>query len=450
MLKQPRHRVANVNPASDNLAAQSFSRGEDVAANFPELAIKPERLQADLKALERFTDPDLPWTRRAFSQQYAEARSWLAQRMREAGLDVHVDAAANLIGRRGGKGNRVLMIGSHTDTVEAGGRFDGIVGVLGALEVARCLEEANLELSFPLEVVDFLCEEPTVLNLSPLGSRIMAGNVTQEHVEAVQAPFGGSLPEAIDALGGDAKHLDRARRDLGEITAYLELHIEQGAVLEREGLAVGVVTSIAAPCRARVTFTGVADHAGATPMPERYDALAGAAELVLTVERIASAPGMVEEGVGTVGWLSVSPNMVNVIPGRVDLTVEVRSTDREALVIARREVDEEIRAIADRRRLDHTIAWQHLEQPVEVPVRMQECVASACDALGLAYQHLPSRASHDAARLSGITPVGMVFIRCKDGKSHCPEEWAELEDIVTGTRVLGQSLLRVNAMLRGA
>ena len=421
-----------------------------MTAGFPDLPIRPDRIQADLTALERFTDPDLPWTRRAFSPQYSASRAWLADRMREAGLEVRVDAAANLIGRRGGPGGRVLMLGSHTDTVEAGGRFDGIVGVVGALEVARCLNEAGVELFLPLEVVDFLCEEPTIVNLSPLGSRIMAGNLTGEHFGGAVTPFGDALTDAIDALGGDSANVEAARRSLGEIAGYLELHIEQGAVLERESLAIGVVTSIAAPCRARVSLTGLADHAGATPMNERRDALAGAAELVLAVERIARAPGMIEEGVGTVGWLSVSPNMVNVIPGRVDLTVEVRSTDAEALAIARRSVDEEIRAIADRRSLDQAVEWQHVERPVPLPEHMQGAVAQACEDLGFPVRRLPSRASHDAARLAPVAPAGMVFIRCKEGRSHCPEEWADLDDVVQGTRVLGQALFRVDEMARNA
>ncbi len=421
-----------------------------MAPGLPDLEVRRDRLRADLEAIARFTDPDLPYTRRAFTPRYTEARRWLTERFIDAGLDVRTDAAGNLIGRRGGAGDRVLMLGSHTDTVEAGGRFDGIVGVMGALEVARALKESGTELSLPLEVVDFVCEEPTVVNLSPLGSRIMAGDVTAAHVAATETHLGQPLADAIDALGGNAKQVETARRKLGDIAGYLELHIEQGSVLEREGLAVGVVTTIAAPCRALVALTGTADHAGATAMADRRDALAGAAELVLAVERIASAPGMVEEGVGTVGWLRVSPNMVNVIPGRVDLSVEVRSTEAEALAVARREIEAEIHGIAERRKLDATFDWQHTELPVPLPEHMRAVVAQACDDLAMPYRYLPSRASHDAARLAPVAPAGMVFIRCKDGRSHCPEEWADINDIVAGTRVLGQALLRLDEMVRGS
>jgi len=407
------------------------------------LDIKPERIERDFKTLETFTDPTALWSRRAFSPEYKEARAWLSEQFRLAGLEVFNDAASNLIGRRGGDGNQVFMMGSHTDTVKSGGRFDGIVGVLGALEIARCLQDSDINLALPLEIVDFTCEEPTV-NLSPLGSRIMAGDVVQNNLKEVVTPFGDTVFDAIDALGGDSSNILKARRISGQIAGYLELHIEQGAVLEKEGLAAGIVTTIAAPCRGRVQFVGSADHAGATPMPDRKDALLGAAELVIAIEKIVTSTGMVDENVGTVGWLNVSPNMINVIPGQVDMSVEVRSTDIESLVISRKSIEDEVVNISERRGLKSNLTWDHLEDPVPLPSYMQDIVKSAFSDLGVPIRQLPSRASHDAARIAPITPAGMVFIRCLEGKSHCPEEWASMDDIVLGTRLLGQSLFRLN------
>lgn len=407
------------------------------------LDIKPERIERDFKTLETFTDPTALWSRRAFSPEYKEARAWLSEQFRLAGLEVFNDAASNLIGRRGGDGNQVFMMGSHTDTVKSGGRFDGIVGVLGALEIARCLQDSDINLALPLEIVDFTCEEPTV-NLSPLGSRIMAGDVVQNNLKGVVTPFGDTVFDAIDALGGDSSNILKARRISGQIAGYLELHIEQGAVLEKEGLAAGIVTTIAAPCRGRVQFFGSADHAGATPMPDRKDALLGAAELVIAIEKIVTSTGMVDENVGTVGWLNVSPNMINVIPGQVDMSVEVRSTDIESLVISRKSIEDEVVNISERRGLKSNLTWDHLEDPVPLPSYMQDIVKSAFSDLGVPIRQLPSRASHDAARIAPITPAGMVFIRCLEGKSHCPEEWASMDDIVLGTRLLGQSLFRLN------
>ncbi len=408
------------------------------------LPIKPERIQADIDAISRFTDPGIPYTRRAFSPQYLESRAWLYKQFEDAGLSVRVDAAGNLIGRRGEEGYPVLMMGSHTDTVQGGGRFDGILGVMAALEVARALNESSIELKHPLEIVDFVCEEPTIVNLSPLGSRIMAGDVTINEVSSAVTPFGQSLSEAIIDLGGNPSQLETAVRQPGSIAGYLELHIEQAPVLERGNLSVGVVTAIAAPCRAKVSIRGSADHAGATMMTDRKDALAAAAELVLLVEKVATSPLMSPEGVGTVGWLENLPNMANVIPGEVNLTVEIRSIEAAPLVQAMHEIDQELAEIAQRRGLDASIEWQHIEEPVTLPLQMQEAVSQACESLGLPVMKMPSRASHDAARLAPVAPAGMVFIRCKEGRSHASEEWASIGDIEDGAKVLARSLLNLD------
>tara|TARA_Y100001960_G_scaffold318214_1_gene387664 strand:- start:1265 stop:2545 length:1281 start_codon:yes stop_codon:yes gene_type:complete len=409
--------------------------------------VSKARLQENLNTLERFTDSSLPYTRRAFSSYYYEARHWLYQQFQDAGLKTSVDPAGNLIGRLGPSGVPSVCIGSHIDTVEAGGRFDGIVGVLAALEVARCLQDAGIELSYPLEIIDFVCEEPTIVNLSPLGSRIMSGDVTSEMVNIASTPFGESLPDAIKRLGGNPAKISEVKRDIGDILGYLELHIEQGPVLEKAGLGLGVVTVVAAPCRAAVSLVGVADHAGATSMLDRRDALAGAAELTLAVEKIVSSPDIVQESVGTVGSLKVSPNMVNIIPGRVDMTVEVRSTVPEALEWAREEIETTLNNLAARRGLEAKIEWLQIEEPVPVPLDMQNIIAQAANDVGVPKMSLASRASHDAAKLAPIAPVGMLFIPCMDGRSHCPEEWADINDIITGTKVLGQALLRLDEYL---
>ena len=269
----------------------------------------------------------------------------------------------------------------------------------------------------------------------------MAGDITTEMVAAETTHTGGSLVQAINILGGDAENLEQAKREPGDVVAYLELHIEQGKVLEREGFPVGVVTAVAGPYRGSVTITGQADHAGATPMDDRKDALPAAAELILAVERIAKTPEFSPDAVGTTGWIQNHPNMVNVIPGEVTVRMEFRSTELTALENMKSHFESELGAIAKRRGLSATFEWQHNEAPVKIPDDLQNIVARACQQLDLPVFHLPSRASHDAARLAHIMPVGMVFIPCKDGKSHTPDEWAELNDIVTGTQVLGRSLL---------
>ena len=415
----------------------------------PTLHVQARRIQDDLDILDGFTDPEVPYTRRAFSPLYQQARQWLAERMADAGLGVQVDAASNLIGRLKGLDDtaRPLMMGSHIDTVEAGGRFDGIIGVLGALEVARCIRESGATLHRTLEVFDFTCEEPTVVGLTPLGSRIISGDITPEQVAAATTPSGVPLPQAIDALGGDSSHLENALRKPGEVAGYLELHIEQGPVLEKEMYDVGVVTAIAAPCRGLVTLTGEADHAGATLMGDRRDALAGAAEAVLALERVVSAPDLVQDTVGTVGSIEVHPNMVNIIPGQVKLWVEVRSIHQRDIDEAKRRFGDEITSMAERRGLQISLEWLHSETPVQVPQPMHDVVAEACRDLGISHTSLPSRATHDAARLASIVPVAMVFVPCKDGKSHTPDEWVDLEQIVRGVRVLGRALLLLDQRL---
>ena len=301
-----------------------------------------------------------------------------------------------------------------------------------------------------MEIIDFLCEEPTIVGLSPLGSRIMAGEVTQQMVAEASTPSGRALEAAIADLGGQPANLEQVRRQPGEIEAFLELHIEQGPVLEREGLEAGVVTVVAAPCRGAVRIIGLADHSGATSMHDRRDALAGAAEFVLAVERIVNTPDLVQESVGTVASLVVSPNMVNVVPGQVDMSVEVRSTSSTALDWAREEIQSELDSIAERRMLEASLSWAHLESPVTIASEIQQQLVQACEDLAVSHTQLPSRASHDAARLAPIAPVGIVFIPCLNGRSHCPEEWAELDHIVTGTKVLGRGLLLLNDQLVSA
>ena len=415
------------------------------APAYPDLNVQTGRIRGDLMALAQMTDPGLPYTRQAFTTYDREARRWLAAKMQEAGLEVRVDPAANVIGRReGGRGSGpVVMLGSHIDTVRAGGRFDGMVGVVGALEVIRCLNEASWTSHHALEMVSFTCEEPTAFGLSPMGSRAMAGNLTVEQVLTAQGPEGKSLAEALAFVGGDAQRLGQTRRQPGDIAGFLELHIEQGPVLEREGVPIGVVTAIAAPCRGRATLVGRADHSGATMMNERYDALCGAAEVVLAVEQACTAPDLTDT-VGTVGYLSASPNMVNVIPGRVEMQVEVRSTRQDFLDRVRSQVERELYSVAQRRGLEASSEWLACEEPVPIPEQMQQMIQEASDELGIRWMSLPSRASHDAARIVPITPIGMVFVPSREGKSHTPEEWTEFEDIARGVAVLGRALMKLD------
>jgi len=405
-----------------------------------------DRLRADLQALERMTLPDAPYTRRAFSDEDRAARAWVAAEMRAAGLTVAVDAAANVIGRLAGRREGPsIMTGSHLDTVQAGGRFDGIAGVLAGLEVARCLHAAGRRLARPLEVVNFTCEEPSDFGLSTIGSRAMSGRIGPDTVAGLSDARGHTLAAAIDTVGGRSAALGEARRAPGSIARYLELHIEQSASLDRAGLPVGVVTAIAAPSRFRVTVRGRQDHAGGTAMAVRKDALAPAAEIVLLVERLARAVG--RGMVGTVGALTVHPNMVNIIPGQVELLADFRGIEPAAIAETLAGFEAGLRDVARARDVLIDAAPIVREEPLPIGAEMIAHAAAAAESVGVPYARLTSGASHDANHIARLCPIGMLFVACRDGRSHCPEEWAEPAHLAAGARVLLELVLRLDEAL---
>lgn len=394
------------------------------------------RLADDLETLARFRDPSRPgFTRRPFTRWYETARQWIAERMKLAGLEVRVDAVGNVIGKRQGRENLpMIMLGSHIDTVDGGGRFDGMVGVLGAIELARCLDESRTFLAHPLEIVSFFAEEPTDFGVSAVGSRAMAG-VLDDHLLQQRDPSGQTLGEALMGSGNDPNNMEQARRRPEDISVYLELHIEQGPHLERIGKAVGVVSALTGFRRHRFTWSGRADHAGTMPMGLRRDALAGACKSVLDIEsrcqREADTPL-----VGTVGKLSVWPNAANVVPDRVEFISDIRSPSASKLELVCQESAEQARAIGVRRALNVEVAQITAELPIEVPALIREEAAGALCDLGHEPVELVSMAGHDANQLARIVPVGMIFIRCKEGRSHCPEEEASIDDISLGVAAL--------------
>ncbi len=408
--------------------------------------VNGDRIAADIAALAERTRHDQPgFTRLAYSEEDRQARAWLRDRMEAAGLTVRLDAAANVIGRHpGASEGTVLAVGSHIDTVPNGGRFDGMAGVTAGLEIARVLSEAGRHLRHPLEVIAFTNEEPNAFGLSTVGSRAMAGKLTAPRARELRDPDGRTLAEAIDFLGGEAAHLDEARRSRGAIAHYLELHIEQGPVLDRERIPVGVVTGIAAPTRLRVRVDGRPDHAGTTPMGLRKDALAGAAEIVLALERIATEAG---ESVGTVGRLVNQPNHANVVPGHVEMTLEFRSIFPERIAALRARFLEAMPEIAQRRGLE--ASWEFLmeERPLQIPPKTVELAAAVCRGLGIPFRPLPSGASHDANHIAEIAPVSMLFVPSVGGRSHCPEELTHTADLAAGTRALLGVLVRLDETL---
>ncbi len=400
------------------------------------------RVGHDLEVISTYRDPDLlGWTRRVFSPIDMAARAWVGEQMAAAGLTVETDAGGNLIGRlRGTEGRRAALVtGSHTDTVHGGGRFDGIIGVLGAIEVVRMLTESGRELRHDLVVVDFLGEEPNDFGLSCVGSRAIVGALGPEHLDLVD-PGGRRLRDLLAEAGGDPENLAAACWPQGALRCFVELHIEQGPRLERAGASIGVVSGIVGIHRFLSTFTGRPDHAGTTPMGERRDALLGAAEAALRIEDLAAG------GVATAGRLDVRPGAHNVVPAEADLWAEVRSDDTGWLGSFGRDVEVSVNEIGSRRSLATSLSWVSREDPVLATSWVRDTVARAAVECGFEPVVLPSGAGHDAAHMARLGPMGMIFVPSRDGRSHCPEEWTDLVQIGDGISVLAETLLACDTL----
>jgi N-carbamoyl-L-amino-acid hydrolase len=407
------------------------------------LGVDGARLWADIMALARITDPAAPYTRRSFSQLFLEGRQWLAGRFAQAGLATRIDTAGNLIGRGEGSDPRAgtVIIGSHSDTVPSGGRFDGIAGVVAGLEIARVLRERGLVLRHGLEIVDFLAEEPSEYGVSCVGSRGLCGKLSQAQLQFSNAE-GERLDAALARVGGDASRLEQALRS--DIKAAFELHIEQGTVLETGGLDVGLVTAIVGITRIEIVFEGAAGHAGATPMHRRHDALVAAARLIDRVRLIADEFAGRGKGyfVATTGIIEAKPNASNVIPGSARLVIDARSERRETLLEFRERLEKESLTLAETARVERT-RWETLSDtlPSICDERLRGLLKAGAETLGLSSVDIASGAGHDTAFLSQIAPAAMVFIPCKEGASHCPQEWSEPQEIAAGTAVILEALL---------
>ena len=409
--------------------------------------IDPDRLFRRITELSRLTESDRPWTRRSFSSLFLQGRAWLAREFEAAGLSVSIDAGGNLIGRCPGRDLTLapIVTGSHSDTVPGGGRFDGILGVLAGIEVAQALRENGHSLAHTFEVIDFLAEEPSEYGPSCIGSRAFAGQLEPTMLKAA-APDGENLEQGLTRVGGAPDQLATARR--GGTAAFVELHIEQGPVLESRHLPIGVVTNIVGIRRVRIVVDGRPDHAGTTPMDIRRDALAGAAHIVAAANAMArDAMGGPNYVVATVGRLNVYPNAANAVPGRVEMTLEVRS-DAEA-VLHRFPEDLLSASKGMTAKLGVTVAMEQISysQPTACAPFIQETIEDASGALGLRSMRLSSGAGHDGVYVAKTGPIGMIFIPCRDGRSHCAEEWAELAQVADGARVLYETILRLDRRL---
>ena len=401
-------------------------------------------IETDLDALAQITDPERPWTRRAFSPRFDEGRDYLRRRFLGEGLNVWTDAGGNLIGRREGIEPQVgtIMLGSHSDTVPDGGRFDGVAGVVVALEVARILSRRGVALRHNLAVVDFLAEEVSIFGVSCIGSRAMAGVLPQDWLRRISD--GRDLATAIRDVGGKPESLEAPLAD--DLKAFLELHIEQGPVLEREKIALGVVTAIVGINRVEIEVTGRPDHAGTTPMGLRADALVAAARIVREIERYATElSGGSGHFTATVGEFEISPNAANVVPGRVRMLVDIRAEraeDKEAFVSWLTGLNADGENTIEARLIS-------ANPGVQMDDGLQEMLAKAADGLDTPYRKMVSGAGHDAAFMTRLCPSAMLFIPCRDGRSHCPEEWADAADLALAAEVLANTIMELDRKREG-
>ena len=398
-------------------------------------------LTQELDTLATFSDTPAPAvTRVVFSESDRKARAWFKGLCADAGLVVREDAVGNTFARWVGSEPALPAIGtgSHIDAIPHSGKYDGTVGVLGGLEAIRSLQHVAFRPRRSIELLLFTSEEPTRFGIGCLGSRLMSGVLDAKADVHLKDKQGHTLAE-LRSQAGFTGSLDEVRLPPDYYDAFVELHIEQGPLLERSGIPIGVVTAIAAPASSRITIQGEGGHAGAVLMPERRDAFLAACEIALEIERAAKSTGVIDT-VGTVGVCDIFPAVVNGIPSRVYLETDIRDIDHTRRNQVLKAVDAAIQEIATRRRVSIQSETINADEPCQCGTRVVDALRNACQRLDLPYQNMVSRAYHDSLFMSRLTPTAMLFIPCRGGVSHRPDEYSSPEAISTGVRVLAETL----------
>lgn len=405
------------------------------------LEINKERLVSEIEALAAFSDAEAPAvTRVVFTPKDMEARAWIRARCEDAGLVLRQDAIGNTFGRWAGSHAALPVVGtgSHIDAIPHAGKYDGVVGVLGGLEAIRALQRVGFRPRHAIELLIFTSEEPTRFGIGCLGSRLLSGTLSADAARKLTDNDGASV-EDVRRKAGFAGELEQVKLGSGYYKAFVELHIEQGPILEREHVPLGVVERIAAPASLRMTVEGAGGHAGAVLMLDRKDALCAAAELILAVEQAAQNSGAIDS-VATVGICDVFPGAVNSIPARVRISVDIRDTSlarRDGVV---RALEESCRSTSAKRQVTIHSEWLNSDVPAECNPGIVAALCEASEKHGFRFLSMTSRAYHDSLFISRIAPVAMLFIPCRNGFSHRPDEYASPDDIAQGTLVLAETL----------
>jgi N-carbamoyl-L-amino-acid hydrolase len=410
------------------------------------------KIQADIKRLQREIDelagisqePPPVVTRVLFSEADLRARAFVKRLFAEAGLAVREDAVGNIFARWTGRDASAppVATGSHIDAIPNAGRYDGVVGVLGATEAVRALRRAGFDPERSLDLIVFTSEEPTRFGIGCLGSRMLAGTLDLKRVASLRDSQGQSLDELRAEAGLGGKDLGGVRLAPGAYGAFVELHIEQGPLLERDNRAIGVVTGIAAPSTLRLRLTGVGGHAGAVLMPERHDALLAGAEIALMVEQAALTSGS-PDTVATTGVFRIEPGAVNSVPCRAVLEIDLRDTRLPSRDAALERIERAAPEICRRRGVDLDLERLNADAPALCDLALVQTVEAVCGELELSVSRMISRAYHDSLFMAQICPTTMIFIPCRGGVSHRPDEYSSPEQIRDGVEALAGTLARL-------
>jgi ureidoglycolate amidohydrolase len=405
------------------------------------LTIDRERLLSEIDALASFSDAEAPAvTRIVFTPTDLKARTWMKERCEKAGLTVRNDAVGNVFARWNGFDAEAPVVGtgSHIDAIPNAGKYDGVVGVLGGLEAIRALRQSGFRPRNSIELLIFTSEEPTRFGIGCLGSRLLSGALAPDAARKLKDNDGGTLDEVRLSTGFEGE-LEQVKLPKGYYKAFVELHIEQGPLLERQQLPLGIVTKIAAPASLRVFVEGAGGHAGSVLMADRHDALCGAAELTLAIENAALNSGSADT-VATVGICEVFPGAINSIPARVRLSVDVRDTDLQRRDRVIHAIEATCDSISAKRQLSIRSELLNADAPTDCAPEIIEALSQSCRRHQLPFLPMVSRAYHDSLFIARIAPVAMLFIPCLNGYSHRPDEYAQPDDIVRGTLVLAETL----------
>ncbi len=410
------------------------------------ILVNQQRLEQSILELAKFgQDPENTGelSRVAYSDGDLKGRAYVMDLMKKAGLEVSIDYAGNIIGRKQGKDNSKALIsfGSHIDTVPNGGNYDGCVGSMGAIEVLQTIQDQNIITEHPLELIIFSNEEAAVV-----GSRAIAGTLQAKSLNE-SSPSGYTIAEGMKRIGGNPDKISELARKKGEVAAFIELHIEQGGILDQENVQIGVVEGIVAIEWWDITINGHANHAGTTPMNIRKDAMLTASKIILEINNIVNSFEGVQ--VGTVGRINASPGAPNVIPGKVNFSLEIRDLSSEKIWTIFKVIESKTQSIA--KMDDMQIAFRHIEaapNPALANDFIKKDIANAAKQLGYSYKNMPSGAGHDAQEIAQFAPIGMIFVPSKDGISHSPKEYTSPEDMANGANVLLHTILAMDKRLK--